>query len=116
MSLHISYVELTVDDMAAAQAFYSAAFGWEFTDYGPEYAGVRAAEGDGEVGGLAFGPRPARGGPLCLFQSEDLEATDAAVRAAGGTVVVEIHEYPGGQRFEFTDPAGNQLGVFQPAG
>ena len=115
MSLHISYVELTVDDMAAAQAFYSSAFGWAFTDYGPDYAGIRAAEGDDEVGGLARGSRPAPGGPLCLFRSEDLEATDAAVRAAGGTVVVEIHDYPGGRRFEFQDPAGNQLGVFSPS-
>jgi predicted enzyme related to lactoylglutathione lyase len=114
MSLHLSYVELTVDDMAAAQAFYSSAFGWEFNDYGPDYAGVRAPEGDDEVGGLAAGPRPSPGGPLCLFRSTDLEATDAAVRTAGGTVVAEIYDYPGGRRFEFTDPAGNRLGVFQP--
>ena len=116
MSLHINYVELTVDDMAAAQAFYSAAFGWSFTDYGPDYAGIRAAEGNDEVGGLAAGSRPAPGGPLCLIQSADIEATAADVRAAGGTIVAELYDYPGGRRFEFQDPAGNRLGVFQPAG
>ena len=115
MSLHINYVELTVDNMAAAQAFYAGAFGWSFTDYGPTYAGIRAATGDDEVGGLAAGPRPAPGGPLCLIQTTDIEETAAAVWAAGGTLVAEIYDFPGGRRFEFQDPAGNRLGVFQPA-
>jgi predicted enzyme related to lactoylglutathione lyase len=109
----ISYVELPVDDLAATRAFYERAFGWEFNDYGPEYAGIRAPDGQGEVGGLNPGGTPSPGGPLVLIGSHDLEASEAAVREAGGTIAQEITAYPGGRRFQFRDPSGNQLGVFQ---
>lgn len=109
----IDYVEITVTDVAAAKAFYGTAFGWEFTDYGPGYAGIR---GDAaEVGGLAQGAAPATGGPLVLLYSDDLDGTVAAVRAAGGTVVREPYSFPGGRRFHFTDPGGTELGVWSPA-
>lgn len=109
---HISYVEIPAPDLAAAKAFYGAAFGWAFTDYGDAYVGIRAPDGDGEVGGLNPGDPGARGGVLALLYSDDLVATQAAVEAAGGVVVVEPFDYPGGRRFHFTDPAGNELGVF----
>jgi predicted enzyme related to lactoylglutathione lyase len=108
----LSYVEIAAPDLAAAKAFYAAAFGWAFNDYGPEYAGIQASDGEGEVGGLSAMAEPARGGPLVLLFSEDLAATQAAVEAAGGAVVNGPYEYPGGHRFHFTDPAGNELGVF----
>ncbi|WP_072806480.1 VOC family protein [Rhodococcoides yunnanense] len=108
----LNYVELSVTDLAAAQAFYSAAFGWEFTAYGPTYAGIKGADGD-EVGGLAQVSEPAAaGGPLVLLYSEDLDATVDAVTAAGGAVVNGPYEFPGGRRLHFTDPSGNQLGVW----
>ena len=105
----IDYIEFTVRDMAEAQAFYAAAFGWTFADYGPGYAGIRS--GEGEMGGLAVG-EPTPGGPLVILFSEDLEASQAAVVGAGGTVVKPIFAFPGGQRFEFTDPSGNALAVW----
>lgn len=110
----LAYTELTVVDVAAAKTFYSAAFGWEFNDYGPGYAGIRTADGTGEQGGLAAGGRvePATNGPLVLLETEDLEATLAAVTAAGGTTE-DVITYPGGRRFVFTDPSGNRLGVFR---
>jgi uncharacterized protein len=108
----ISYVEINTDDLAGAQAFYSAAFGWEFNDYGGEYAGIRDPDGDGEVGGLNPARPPAKGGPLVLLYSDDLEATKAAVEAAGGQVTEGPYEYPGGRRFHFSDPSGNELGVY----
>ena len=108
----ISYVEINTDDLAAAKAFYGAAFGWEFNDYGDAYAGIRAPDGDGEVGGLNPARPPGRGGPFVLLYSDDLEATLAAVEAAGGKVVDGPYDYPGGRRFHFTDPSGNELGVF----
>ncbi|MGI8646029.1 MAG: VOC family protein [Nocardioides sp.] len=111
----ISYIELPVDDLAATRAFYEAAFGWKFNDYGPTYAGIRAPDGDGEVGGLNAGTTPVRGGPLVLVKSEDLEASETAVREAGGSISVAIEDYPGGRRFSFLDPSGNELGVFQDA-
>jgi predicted enzyme related to lactoylglutathione lyase len=111
----IDYVELAAPDVAAAKAFYAAAFGWTFNDYGPDYAGIRNADGDDEVGGLTAGSTASRGGVLVLVFSEDLDASVHAVEEAGGTVTSAPFDYPGGRRFHFTDPAGNELGVYQPS-
>jgi predicted enzyme related to lactoylglutathione lyase len=107
------YVELAAPDITAAKSFYSDAFGWTFTDYGPEYTGINRPGGAGEMGGL--NPvRPAGAGlPLVILYSDDLDATYAAVRAAGGTIDEEPFEFPGGRRFHFSDPAGNALAVWQ---
>jgi uncharacterized protein len=109
----IDYVELAAPDVAAAKAFYSAAFGWEFNDYGPEYAGIRSADGTGEVGGLTAAAQPSPQGVFVLLWSDDLDATVTSVREAGGTVTNGPYEFPGGRRFHFQDPAGNELGVYQ---
>ncbi|MCA0146436.1 VOC family protein [Blastococcus sp. LR1] len=109
----IDYVELTVPDLEPAKRFYAGAFGWEFTDYGPEYAGFRTPGGSREAGGLrldAAGPTP--GGPLVLLFSTDLDRSVAAVEAAGGRVTDGPYPFPGGRRFHFCDPAGNELGVW----
>lgn len=111
----ISYIELGVTDLAATRAFYESAFGWEFNDYGPTYSGIKAPDGDGEVGGLDGGAPPSAGGPLVLLFSEDLDASVEAVRGAGGTIAAEPYAFPGGRRFEFLDPSGNRLGVFAEA-
>jgi uncharacterized protein len=104
----IDYVEITVTDMDAAKAFYTSAFGWSLTDYGPEYSGI---QGDGsEQGGLRLDS--VRREPLVILYSEDLEATLDAVTAAGGTIVQPIESFPGGRRFHFGDPAGNELAVW----
>jgi len=109
----IDYIEISVRDLAAAKRFYSAAFGWEFNDYGPSYAGIRGA--DREMGGLAQADSSASGGPLVVLYSRDLDATLAAVRAAGGEVVSKPFTFPGGRRFHFKDPSGNELGVWSIA-
>ena len=96
--------------MDAAQHFYAAAFGWRFTDYAPAYAGIQAPEGDGEVGGLSLGENVEPGGPLVLLYSDDLDATVAAVKDAGGTIAEEPYAFPGGRRFTFFDQSGNRLG------
>lgn len=111
----IDYVELGVRDLAATRAFYEQAFGWRFVDYGPDYAGIAAPDGDGEVGGLNPGREPGRGGALVLLFSDDLDATVAAVRAAGGEVIEGPYAFPGGRRFHFADPSGNELGVWAHA-
>ncbi len=110
----IDYVELTVPDLAGAKRFYAEAFGWGFTDYGPAYAGIRGAtEGAAEVGGLRLDEQPPRpGGPLVLLFSDDLDRTLGAVEAAGGRVTEGLYPFPGGRRFHFADPSGNQLGVW----
>lgn len=112
----IDYIELTVTDLAATKAFYGAAFGWRFTDYGPDYAGFSTPGRDTEGGGLNATPGGATGGsPLVLLYSDDLDATLAAVAEAGGEVRVQPYDFPGGRRFHFADPSGNVLGVWQSA-
>jgi predicted enzyme related to lactoylglutathione lyase len=116
----IDYVELTVGDVDRAKQFYAAAFGWSFNDYGPEYAGIRGPDGDDEVGGLnAVGGLTVdgrgAGGPLVLLYSADLDATVSGVEAAGGRVTTAPYEFPGGRRFHFADPDGNELGVWATA-
>jgi predicted enzyme related to lactoylglutathione lyase len=120
----IDYIEFTVTDMQAAQGFYAAAFGWTFTDYGPEYAGIRKPEGAGEVGGLRLDSQASTeastgassgassGGPLVILYSNDLDGTLERVRAAGGRIVTEPYDFPGGRRFHFADPSGNELAVW----
>ena len=115
----IDYIELNVTDLPASKAFYEQAFGWRFNDYGDEYAGIRAPDrdpsGKGEVGGLGLGRPPGPGGALVILYSDDLEASQAAVEAAGGTVTEGPYEFPGGRRFLFTDNSGNLLAVWTPA-
>jgi uncharacterized protein len=109
----IDYVELTVKDLSAATRLYSGAFGWRFNDYGPGYAGI---QGNGrEVGGFRVDANAAPGSPLVLLYSRDLDATVRAVKNAGGRVVQEPYGFPGGRRFHFADPSGNELGVWAHA-
>ncbi|MEL6615793.1 MAG: VOC family protein [Bacteroidota bacterium] len=108
----LDYVEFTVRDLAEAKQFYAAAFGWRFTDYGPRYAGIQGETR--EVGGIEQTDflRPSGGGALAILYSDDLEATQEAVEAAGGTIEKAIFSFPGGRRFHFLDPSGNELAVW----
>jgi predicted enzyme related to lactoylglutathione lyase len=108
----IDYIEINVTDLATAKTFYGDAFGWQFNDYGPDYAGIRSPDGDGEVGGLNPNAAPVPGGPLVLLWSADLDASAAAVTAARGAVTQGPYDFPGGRRFHFRDPSGNELGVW----
>jgi predicted enzyme related to lactoylglutathione lyase len=112
----INYIEFTVTDMQAAQRFYGEAFGWMFTDYGPEYAGIQKPGGaEGEAGGFRLDSQASTGGPLVILYSDDLDATLERVRAAGGRIVTEPFDFPGGRRFHFADPSGNELAVWGEA-
>lgn len=104
----IDYVELTAPDLDAVKAFYPSAFGWTFTDYGPDYA---AFSDSGLDGGFARGDGGGTN-PLVILFSTDLQASLAAVHEHGGDVTKPIFEFPGGKRFHFRDPAGNELGVW----
>ena len=109
----IDYIEFHVTDIEAAKRFYGAAFGWEFNDYGPEYAGIRHKNGDGEVGGFSLAEKVSGGGgPLVVLYSDDLEASYKSVKAAGGKITKEPFDFPGGRRFQFSDPSSNELGVW----
>jgi hypothetical protein len=106
----IDYVEMPAGNLPATKAFYSAAFGWSFTDYGPDYAAM--SEGlDGGFNADAKDPNGATK-PLVVLFATDLEAMEAKVKAAGGAIVRPIFSFPGGRRFHFTDPSGNELAVW----
>ena len=103
----LDYLELPGGDLPASKAFYGAAFGWKFIDYGPEYA----AFDEGLDGGFDAQADAVRM-PLPVLFATDLEAMLARVEAAGGTIVEPIFAFPGGRRFHFRDPAGNELAVW----
>jgi predicted enzyme related to lactoylglutathione lyase len=107
----INYIELPAADLAAAKEFYAAVFGWTFTDWGPEYVSFDGAgidggfRGDGSVTSQPLGV-------LAVLYSDNLEATRDSIVAAGGKIVEPIFSFPGGRRFHFSDPSGNELAVW----
>lgn len=105
----IDYVELPVRDVAEAKTFYKAVFDWTFQDYGPDYASFF----DGRLaGGFVKADEIKAGGVLIVFYSKELESTQEKVTAAGGEILKPTFEFPGGRRFHFVDPSGNELAVW----
>ena len=105
----IDYIEYPVPDVSAAKRFYAAAFGWDFTDYGPDYTSFS----DGRLsGGFATSPEIVVGGPLVVLYTLDLSGIKQLILANGGKVVKETYEFPGGRRFHFRDPFGYELAVW----
>lgn len=105
----IDYVEFASTDIDATKTFYSKTFGWEFTDYGPEYT----AFNDGRLdGGFFKANEVSKGGALVVLYSTDLEGIEARVRENGAKIVRKIFEFPGGRRFHFADPSGNELAIW----
>ncbi len=108
----IDYVEIPSRDLEATRAFFASAFGWFFVDYGPEYVAIENAGMDGGFYRSDSVSSPENGSVLVVLYSSELEETVAKVTAAGGTVVREIFDFPGGRRFHFTDPNGNEYAVW----
>ncbi|MBB1631693.1 VOC family protein [Cupriavidus sp. UME77] len=108
----IDNIEFNVSDIARSKAFYGAAFGWSFTDYGPAYCEFS----DGRLtGGFTTGEEVRPGGPLVILYADDLALAQQGVEAAGGTVVRAVFSFPGGRRFHFRDPDGYELAVWSAA-
>jgi hypothetical protein len=108
----IDYVEFPAGDLTELKRFYAAAFGWSFTDYGPGYGAFNDA---GLDGGFNADAAEASAKPLVILYAGDLEAMEARVRRAGGRVTRPIFAFPGGRRFHFADPSGNELAVWSEA-
>lgn len=106
----LDYMEMpaTGGTLDSVKAFYSTAFSWSFTDYGPSYS----AFSEGLDGGFHTDAAEGSSKPLPVLYSENLEETLGAVTGAGGRIVKPIFSFPGGRRFHFTDPAGNELAVW----
>lgn len=114
MNIHekINYVELPAKNINATKAFFENVFGWTFTDYGPDYA---AFENQGLDGGFFTSDLTSsthNGSALIVFYSNMLEETQTKIEKAGGTIIQEIFSFPGGKRFHFTDPNGNEYAVW----
>jgi len=108
----IDYLEFTSNDIEATKSFYNRVFGWSFQDYGPDYTSFS----DGRItGGFRKGEVQASSSPLVVIFVDDLDAAEKHVKAAGGIITKETFSFPGGSRFHFRDPSGNELSAWHEA-
>ena len=114
MNLHekMNYVELPAKDLAATKAFFESVFGWSFVDYGPEYTAFENQGLDGGFFQSDLASSTEKGAALIVFYSSQLEATLAKVEKAGGSILRPIFSFPGGRRFHFAEPSGNEFAVW----
>jgi hypothetical protein len=105
----VDYIEFGATDISRAKQFYTQVFGWRFEDYGPDYTSFQ----DGRLSGGFTKDAPVRpANPLVVIYALDLEATQAKIAPAGGKIVKQTYSFPGGRRFHFSDPSGNELAVW----
>lgn len=108
----INYVEFAANDLSATKAFFEKAFAWQFQDYGPDYVAFSNQGIDGGFYRADLKAISANGSALVIFYSSDLENTLQKVLAAGGVINKAIFAFPGGRRFHFLEPSGNELAVW----
>lgn len=108
----INYVEFPCRDFAATRKFFTLVFGWTFTDYGNEYMAFSNAGLEGGFYRAELASEYQHGGALIVFYSADLSATETKIKENGGRIVKPIFSFPGGQRFHFTEPGGNEFAVW----
>jgi predicted enzyme related to lactoylglutathione lyase len=106
---HINYLELPAQDLKVTKAFYSDCFGWTFTDYGPKYT---AFSDSGVEGGFFFTEAPIINGALVVLYHKNLLFIQEKIKKSGGHIHKEIFSFPGGKRFHFLDPSGNEMAVW----
>ncbi len=108
----LSYIEYASSDLQATKAFFEKAFDWVFVDYGPEYTAFSGQGLDGGFFQAAMRSSTENGAALLVFYSNNLEGTLAKISAAGGKIIKPIFLFPGGRRFHFTEPSGNEFAVW----
>jgi predicted enzyme related to lactoylglutathione lyase len=106
---HINYIEFKAKDLTAIKDFYTKSFNWQFTDYGPAYTSFAES---GVFGGFEQTDGEIVNGVLVVLYHDNLEETLKKVVDAGGVITKEIFSFPGGRRFQFLDPSGNELAVW----
>ena len=109
----INYIELPANEIAETKVFYQQVFGWQFTDWGPNYISFSGAGIDGGFNGES-GIEANRPGVLVVLYADDLEGTLEKVKQAGAEIIADIYDFPGGRRFHFLDPNGNELAIWSP--
>lgn len=108
----ISYVEFPAKNIQVAKQFFSTVFNWSFTDYGSKYTAFANA---GINGGFYLSEQVTNtdnGSALIVLYSKTLEQTQAKIEANNGLIVKPIFSFPGGRRFHFNDPNGNEYAVW----
>lgn len=108
----INYLEIPAKNIALAKRFFAAVFDWSFEDYGPDYAAIQNAGIDGGFYRSDLSVSAEAGSVLVVFFSVDLEQTQRKIEAENGLIVKPIFEFPGGRRFHFNDPNGNEYAVW----
>ena len=108
----INYVEFAAKDISATKAFFEKAFGWSFTDYGPDYTAFSNQGIDGGFYKASLTSTCEKGAALIVLYSDNLEETQTKVERSGGAIVKPIFPFPGGRRFHFKEPSGNELAVW----
>ena len=110
----INYLEFAACDLAATKRFFVQVFDWQFTDYGPEYSAFAKADAglDGGFFQASLSGRQATGGALVVFYSSNLAATEAKIKECGGEINKPVFDFPGGRRFHFLEPSGNEFAVW----
>ena len=108
----MNYVEFPAKDLAGTKAFFESVFGWSFTDYGPDYTAFENQGLDGGFFKSDLSSSTEKGAALIVFYSDQLEATLAKVEKAGGSIIKPIFSFPGGRRFHFMEPSGNEFAVW----
>jgi len=108
----IDYIELPAADLAATKLFFTRAFSWSFQDFGDEYSAFSDGKVDGGFYKSALKSSSKNGAALVVFYAKDLEETLETIVRNGGTILRPIFSFPGGRRFHFADPNGNELAVW----
>lgn len=108
---HINYIEFKATNLEAIKEFYTSVFGWQFTDYGPSYCPFDDTN-SGVSGGFEFTEEPIVNGALIVLFHDHLEIIQDKIEEAGGKINIPIFSFPGGKRFQFIDPSGNELAVW----
>ncbi|MCB9261515.1 MAG: VOC family protein [Flavobacteriales bacterium] len=106
---HINYIEFKAQNLAEIKRFYTHCFGWTFADYGPDYI---AFDNSGLQGGFEYSDEKNSNGVLVVLYHENLEEIRNKIVAEGGRLIEDIFSFPGGKRFHFQDPSGNELAVW----
>ncbi|KZZ46613.1 MAG: VOC family protein [Saccharospirillaceae bacterium] len=108
----INYVEFPTCDMRATRNFFVDAFGWQFQDFGPDYMAFSRQGIEGGFFRANLRSCTQNGAALLVLYSQNLEATKASIEKAGGRIVKDVFDFPGGRRFHFSEPSGNELAVW----
>jgi len=114
MKIHnqINYIEIPAKEIEATKKFFSQVFGWSFVDYGPDYCSFSNEGIDGGFFKAEVTVSTDSGSALIVLYSSELEVTQAKIEESGGTIIKPIFSFPGGRRFHFTDPNGNEFAVW----